>query len=474
MKNKKYLFLAASAALFAACSSNDDANVAVNEQAPAQQEVGFGAYLNRSTTRAGATGTLTLDGTSSTTSLQTNGFGVFGYYTDNKLYGETSIPDFMYNQKVTGDGSNWNYSPIKYWPNEFGLEAISEGQDRLTFFAYAPYVEVTPNTGIVTDGSTTGIVALTRNTATGDPYVKYYADMDPDNRVDLCWGVAKEALSSSVDGTNNSISIGKPFIDVMKPKTGDKIYFDFKHALAALNVTIDADVDVESHNNGELDGLTRIWVRSVTFNGFTTKGMLNLNGEATAADYVPNWYDLSGNTKIGSGSVTIFDGRRDGKEGQSNAAVSNEKPNDLNVVLIQSAAYDKDELNAGTPKLQLVTSGITGVQHTAVNLFNSTDATAPIYVIPTDEDLEVTIVYDVETADKNLSTYLSDGVTKGSTIENKITKTIKISDSAFKLSAGKKYTIGLHLGMTSVKFNAFVTDWEDKTADNTDLPINKN
>ncbi len=37
-------------------------------------------------------------------------------------------PDFMRRQEMTYDGTNWNYSPIKYWPNNPG--------DRLVFWAY--------------------------------------------------------------------------------------------------------------------------------------------------------------------------------------------------------------------------------------------------------------------------------------------------------------------------------------------------
>jgi hypothetical protein len=466
MKQKKYLFIAAAAALFTACSS-DDSSITEKQQAPEQQQaVEFGAYVNRGTTRAGTPGILTTDGTSgTTTSLETVGFGVFGYYTDNQPYNETSTPNFMYNQQVSTDA--WTYSPIKYWPNEFGTGAISDGEDRLTFFAYAPWVPVTPETGLATGSGTTGIVALTRNTASGDPYVKYYADFDPDQSVDLCWGVAKWNFASTVTGpTANDIDAGKTYVDVIKPKTQRKIDFDFKHALAALNVQIDADVNTESHQDGDLDEQTKIWVRSVSFTGFSDKGMLNLNGDATTANYTPNWFDLSGNTKIGTGTVTIHDGRRDGKEGQTGAEVSNEKPLGLNTVLIQNEPY------ATTSPLALATGTTVGVQHEPVNLFNSATLDKPIFVIPTEENLEVTIVYDVETYDPSLASYLSDGKTKGSTIENKITKTIQISGSDFKLQAGKKYTIGLHLGMTSVKFNASVTEWVDATADNTDLPHN--
>ena len=476
---KKYFILAAAALAFAACTNDEILPQAEVQQTVDDGSIQFDAYLNRGTTRAGAPGTLTTAGTSSNTknvSLQTAGFGVLAYYNNGEPYSENSRPDFMYNQKVTYTAPSWKYNPVKYWPNEFGSEAVSEGTDRLTFFAYAPYVNVNLTTGLAEaeagsgEEATTGIIGLTRNTTHGDPFVKYYADFNPEKRVDLCWGVAKSDFSNSVDGSNNNVKAGKPYIDVVKPTVADKINFDFKHALAALNVTIDADIDLAAHGEtAYLDNFTKIWVRSVTFEGFTDKGMLNLNGSATSANYTPEWYDLSGNNKIGSGGkTTIHDGRRDGSEPLGEA--SNESPAALNPQIVQSYIYN---VASAYETSLTTTTALTGVPSgQGINLFNSTTASEPIYVIPTNDDLKITIVYDVETSDKNLTNYLSDGAVKGSTVENKITKEIKISGSSIKLQAGKHYTVALHLGMTSVKFDASVTEWEEGTADPTWLPVN--
>ncbi len=461
----KYFILAAAAALFAACSS-DDGLAPEQQQQTVQSEqvpVGFNAYVNRNTTRSGISYELT-----NTTLKQ--GFGVFAYYTDNQPYSQTSTPNFMYNQKVTGSTSGetttWSYTPVKYWPNEFGGAAISDGEDKLTFFAYAPFVNVVPGTGRIDqsihtadDALTSGIVGLTSNIATGDPYVKYYVDLTPGNRVDLCYGVAKQDFTSTVTGaTANNIKEGEPYIDVIKPSIDSKISLDFKHALASLNVQIDADVDdvrdgTTDHTNG-INAGTKIYVRSITFEGFATKGLLNLNSPGKD----PQWFELSStNTKIGNSLVTVYDGRRDGKEGQVSGEAANEKPFDLNPSIIQK----EEETD--------------GVTNTAVNLFNSPSLTAPIFVIPNHEPLKVTIVYDVETEDPNVAGFLSDGKTHGSTIENKITKEIKSKyDVNITMGAGYQYTVNLHLGMTSVKFEASVTDWVDSHDSDVDLPINSN
>ena len=458
MKQKKYFILAAAAILMAACSENDVVQNSAVQQTTDEAAVSFNAYLNRGVTRAGATGTLTTN-TDATVKLTEEGFGVFAYYGDGIAYGQTLKPDFFYNQRVTKPSTDWEYSPVKYWPNEFGTEAKSDGVDRLTFFAYAPWVDVTPGTGRIRSGAgstSSGIIGLTSNTTGGDPYVKYCVDFDPENRVDLCWGVSKISTTSSVDGDNNNIVAGEPFIDVIKPKTGDKIYFDFKHALAALNVQIDADIDEDIHAGTDyLDGHTKIFVREITFEGFADKGILNLNSSAT-----PQWYEMStANTLISNGKVTIYDGRSNGKEGQANGAAPNEIPNELNEDIIQNYSP--------------TTNGVPA--NGQVNLFKSDLSTAPIYVIPTGQQLKVTITYDVETEDDNLPGYLSDGNTHGSSIENKITKEITLSSSPLVLEAGKLYKVTLHLGMTSVKFDADVTDWPvaADVAEDTFLPINE-
>ncbi len=470
---KSYLLLAAAAMAlgFTACSSNDIAEEKTSPQPTVAEEsaVLFDAYMNRATTRAGQTGLLTtanLQSGSEADKAKTGGFGVFGYYTNDELYSQNAKPEFFYNQKVynLGAGAGWVYEPVKYWPNEFGSTAESFGEDKLTFFAYAPYVPVDVNTGIAqTTGSPaedqqeTGIISLTRNTAVGDPYVKYYVDFDPENCVDLCFGVAKENFTNSVDGAKNNVTKGTPYTNVKKPNLGDRINFDFKHALAQLNIQIDADVDEMSHGSTALAANTKIYVREITIEGIADKGMLNLNSEATSIPYSPKWVDLSGINEIKSGKVTIYDGRRDGKEGQPDAKAANEKPQTLNPTIISN---DNN-----------TTAGVLG--QTKKNVFAGDNANSPVLVIPTGQELGITIVYDVETADNNLATFLSDGQTHGSSVENKIYKNITLSGSNLKLEAGKAYTVNLHLGMTSVKFEASVTDWVDVTPESdVDLPVN--
>ena len=439
--------------LMGSCSETDEQvlqekpGAAVKGHTP----VGFSAYARRGVTRSGYAGSLDL------TQLEKSeadggGFGVFAYYTDLKRYDQTYIPNFMYNQKVLKNGGNWEYQPVMYWPNESGLDAQSDDEDKVSFFAYAPYVAHTSAaSGSVAD-ATYGITGFSRNTTVGDPIVRYIASFYPERSVDLCWGVCASSTWARYQGTSNqTMTSGLPWLDVEHPQgTDQKMTFTFKHALSQLNVQIDADPDITTHDETtEIAAGTKIYVRSISFTGIATHGALNLNN--TVPDE-PLWLDYAGTTDLPFGqSVTIHDGRRDGREGAIGAEANNETPAGLNPAIVQNS------------------TATNGVTHTLQNLFASSTATTPVYVIPTSEKMTVTIHYDVETVNPALSTYISDGTTNGVSIENKITKTIQFGTDPTKgLEAGKNYTLKLHLGMNSVKFDAAVSDWTDED------PVNGN
>lgn len=467
---KRYFFAAAAAAMLAACSSNDALESAQNGgtvQAPLEEgAIGFDAYTNRSVTRAGDAGLM------DTEKLKETGFGVFGFYTDNNDYDQQRMPDFMYNQLVKHGGNGWEYSPVKYWPNEYGTTAISDDQDKVSFFAYAPYVEVVPSTGKITatpDSAKWGITGMSRNSASGDPLIKYIASFDQDKSVDLLWGVCDDPQWSIVEtGSKQLINDGQkgfPWVNVFRPQGIDqRLKFTFHHALTQLSVNIDAFVD--GYNNSiPLDKGSKIYVRQISFSGFAMKGCLNLNNSEEANKAY--WLDFNGTTDLESGeNVIVYDGRKDGKEGASGSVASNEKTLGLNPVLIQDTEWGAEGQQAG-------------VTNTPVPLFRNYDkaqdkyvaSTAPLMVIPTGEDIEIEIVYDVETPDKNLATYLSDKKTTGSSIENRIRKSVSFGGENFE--CGKHYTINLHLGMNSVKFDAEVGDWIEVPVEvDVDLPSN--
>ena len=152
---KKYFYLAAvSAMMLTACSSDKDVLQPTPEptttpQVVAQQQaVGFDIYVPAATagTRSGEKGIQT----TSTLQGSGKGFGVFAVQSDDAVYSASQTTNFMWNEHVTYSSSAWSYSPLKYWPNETdndsqSANAESDHIDRLSFFAYAPYVATGDN-----------------------------------------------------------------------------------------------------------------------------------------------------------------------------------------------------------------------------------------------------------------------------------------------------------------------------------------
>ncbi len=350
-------------------------------------------------------------------------FFVFGYYTGTKNYDSSSLPNLFYNQQVTKVDGSWKYAPIKYWPT------TDEGKSLSSFFAYAYGKPTTENIISLARRAESNLsttpATVSKNTYAGDPYVEYGTDFNPESQIDLCWGVSNK----------NQL----PMIDMENPVTGEQLDFVFKHALASLNIKM----SLADNSGSMLSNGTRVWLRYVILEGVADKGALNLNASASEG---PRWLDASNtDAPIGNRSVYLYDGRKDGKEAV--AAAVNEKPAVLNKKLIQSLPYGSENM---TP----------GVTTAEVNLFETDNSNAPVYVIPAGESFKVTVCYDVETPDENLSTFLGDSKTHGSSVENCFTKTF-ISNG---LVAGKEYGIHLKLGLTSVSGSIEITDWDNGTA----------
>ena len=444
---KKVLFLAAAtAAIVSSCSQSaesvieDNGNNIETSQTPVNMSV-----YTASSTRVGDAGIITTP----QDLVGKKGFGVFAYQTDATDYSSKTEPNFMYNQQVTGktktEGTtstiSWSYSPIKYWPNDNtaadNVGAIGEtNKGKVSFFAYAPYA----NPG---ENETSGITAVSANNHAGDPTVTYKLATTGSANVDLLWGTAGDNNGSTVNGSaqaGKKVANGKENVnaDLTKMKTNGKIQFNFKHALAKFGgnggIKIKAAYD-ESDNN------TKITVKSITIttvganaDGFTTGGTLNL---ATGV-----WSNLTKVTDVAY-TTTISD----------NLAAAIKEPTKVE-------------------KWADLTN--TGVTATAQDVF-STDATDNGFFLIPDAALpsfKVTVDYVVRTEDSKLKKGYSE-------TENKITKTVSFGEATAALN--KRYSLTIILGMTSVKFDATVSNWEDTTGsgssattNNTDvnLPIN--
>ena len=430
------------------------------EQVEQPGTIDFSVYALRqpAVTRAGATGDV------STVNLQTPaqavgkaGIGIFGFYTGRDLYSHrVHKPNFMHNvqltykpqQTVSGivtSPSRWEYSPLMYWPNEYEGDyggTLAPQGDRLSFFAYAPYVEVDRTTGFIdetatdinhTSGSASGIIGMTDQYHTGNPLIHYAVGANPDEAVDLCWATAGPSWSyEDISGATVERAEGMPLIDLTRMKSyTNKIGLTLHHALAKLNIQVDGAVD-EQEGTGVDNTSTHIYLRRVTLSGFALRGSLDLCNSTAST---PLWLEYGGASVIQPQKIVLNDGRTEGREGEPAGASPNEENQLLNTELVQT-----DER---------VTTGVTGDLQ---NLFASAIATSAQLVIPDGTPLSIAIDYDIETADPKLvGQSLSDGSTIGKSIECRVSKSDIIT-----LEAGKSYTICVHLGLTSVKFD--VTD----------------
>lgn len=416
---KKLVFLAASAAvILASCAKiENEANVATTDKVAVP--VGFSAYSGQAT-KAGTPGELT------TSSLQTAGFGVFGYQTTGD-YSASATPNFMYNTKVST--ASWTYSPIKYWPNQIAdgntdsQPATAFQADKVTFFAYAPHVPVTASTGVPTGDASTGITALTNNAAAGDPKVSFKVSNDLNSQIDLVWAVSNGAAWTNVAGGTNTPTSGKPYLNLQKPAIGTAIHFYFKHALSQINLTAVAAYNQTTAGGTAKDGV-KITIESVELKvpGLAETGTLNLNNTTANAAL---WEGVSGTTDL---TLTV-------------------SGDNLNAALKDGG----DVLASAQP------AGVTASETDVI-------VDGKYYtVLPKADETVVTVkvVYYVTTDDADLAGGKS-------RVKNEIQKTVSLE----KLEAGKKNTIKMILGVSEVKFVAEVSDWADGLTGEVNLPVN--
>ena len=414
---KKSMILAAVAAIvLSACAKIETEKPVVDEP------INFAAYSGNAITKAGAYGEET------TASLKTNGFGVFAYQTTGD-YSSSATPNFMYNTKVST--ASWTYSPVKYWPNQIqagntdAQPATAFQADKVSFFAYAPHVTATASTGAVAS-TDEGIIALTANSASGDPKVTYKVTDDLDKQVDLLWAVSNGATWTNVAGGANTPTDGKPYLNLQKPAIGTAIHFYFKHALAQINLKAVAAYN-QVAAGGTAQGGVKITIASVvlTVPGMTQTAVLNLNNTTAST---PLWESASGSTDL-----------------------------TLNVATANINADIKDE---GAKKASEMTpTGVTASEKDVI-------VDGKYYtVIPTGTSttVNVKVTYYVTTDDADL-------VGGYSRVENVISKDVTFASG---FAAGTKNTIKMILGISEVNFEAEVSDWADGTTVSVDLPKNK-
>ncbi len=161
-------------------------------------------------------------------------FGVFAFLQEGVVYSYTGIwadldtkawkPEFMFNEEVTFDGTDYSYSPIRYWPyNE---------ENTISFWAYYPYgAWSADNSSALKFYAADGTTAYSNACTDGLPIVEYTVDTDPDNQVDLLFD-----SFTMKDKTYGNCAPTRGVVDL-----------NFRHALALVEFRIvegtGADVD---------------------------------------------------------------------------------------------------------------------------------------------------------------------------------------------------------------------------------------
>lgn len=220
MKQNYFIGLIACAALTMTGCSNDEINVP--QQSQGNNAIEFSTYLGRNA--QGSRGTETNDA-----SIKNGGFGVLAYYTEQANFTNTNKPNFMWNQKVTYDktNTNWEYTPVKYWPTKVG--------DKVSFFAYAPYVENGKNT----------VIELSGKSATGTPTATITLPDDPSQTIDFVAAVQMNKTHDNTKNANNNVS------------------FTLKHEMTRVKVQAKLDKLVY---DADPKHKTFVVIKNVTFN----------------------------------------------------------------------------------------------------------------------------------------------------------------------------------------------------------------
>ena len=389
---------------------------------------------------------------------------------------------------------------------------------KLSFFAYAPYKAMSAfNTAYAqgTDGDkpdaigtsttnddkvkkvasgTNGIVAMTTNEWTGNVWVKYLLPKaQEDEAVDLLWGLRGSTSYSETDNNASAGTIGTDYnINLTKQLVGEKVAFLFKHALTKIGgqtyssedntVAADgdkigfkvvADVDVNTETTaGDHDDQATYFGTGADFD--KTKTLITLksikiqdgktassDGETSVTGITENsgifnsgWFNIETGTwdkqaVTGTGS-TIEIVAKSASDHQDNTT---DTKYSINPEIREAASYS-NSAGSGDKKLAdgdaaWATGNPTGIYTTAVPVFAKETIPGVTLIPGGSQDVYITVDYLVRTADPNLAT----GFTQ---IEQVISNKVSLAS----LQSNKFYTIIIHLGMTSVKFEAVVADWE--------------
>lgn len=429
-------------------------------------------------------------------------------------------PNFMYNEKITWSTSlnKWDYAPVKYWPN--GIDATNGSANPsytatekeaqyLSFFAYAPYAQAysdyeTSNayvggdlpSGVTAAVYTTsaaptavqnGIVAMSKNNETKDMHVKYILNpSDASHFVDLTWGLRGQKIYTETDGTNNGTNanvLGNSYnTDLTKQTVDEQVKFLFKHALAkvggntssttsgssqqlcGLYVVVDVDKNSASAGAGDSDqntyfssdfnkAKTLVTIEEVKIRDAYTYTVTEDAGSSRAdeeSDFLTDgWFDIMNGKWYGTSTVKAH---TTSGNGVTYSVTAKNSPSSGEYNLNSKIKEGTVDNAAGADWTTSNSGGAEGVDLTKKAVFANEDVPGLLLIPGTsgNNTLYVTIKYIIRTADPKLSTGYSE-------VTQEITNKISLANNI--LNPNKYYNLVMHLGLTSVKFEAVVADW---------------
>ena len=173
------------------------------------------------------------------TNSNIDNIGVLAFYTGRYNWvdvGSVTSPYFMYNSllnrvKTNNAWSNWNYSPLVYWPNN---------DEKISFFAYSPFANKNNN------------IRISEIYKTGLPNITYQIPTDVTKQVDLLYTLPVLDLNKS-DVLNNFVKL------------------NFKHSLSKIVF------NARLKRGGEPTNGDYLKVESVELSSLFDSGVLSFN-----------------------------------------------------------------------------------------------------------------------------------------------------------------------------------------------------
>ena len=307
----------------------------------------------------------------------------------------------MWNQKVTYSNSAWSYTPVKYWP--------TKGGDKVSFFAYAPYVK---------GGDANGIV-LSKNNVAGTPTATITLPDDPSKTIDFVAAVQMNKTHDNSATADNNVS------------------FTLKHEMT--RVKVQAKLDKSVYDASDAKHKTFVVIKNVTFNN---KGQFYKSGIYT---------------------FSTDDSKRGTWAPATNAPTYTLDLNGvLNTELIKAEGA-KGETHSGDYKTGV--QGLKLVDNTAKDLFKANEY---LFLIPVSADngdgltngnATATIEYDIVTEDSKLVAGYSC---------TSATKTVLLP--AGTLKQGISYNYIFTIKLDEIVLNATVNKWDTASDSNIDVP----